>query len=114
MCPPAALIIDSLSPVQRCWTSPARTISATAVSSRRIPPPQAGMQPTPGRSGRGVLGILAWRVRTGGTIEPIPEDWERAVAVVAHPDDLEYRAASAVARGPRPAPTASYLIVAPD
>ena len=30
----AALIIDSLSPVQRCWTSPARTISATVVSSR--------------------------------------------------------------------------------
>ena len=29
---------------------------------------------------------------------PMPEDWERAVAVVAHPDDLEYGAASAVAR----------------
>jgi LmbE family N-acetylglucosaminyl deacetylase len=31
-------------------------------------------------------------------MEPMPEDWERAVAVVAHPDDLEYGAASAVAR----------------
>ena len=31
-------------------------------------------------------------------MEPIKEDWERAVAVVAHPDDLEYGAASAVAR----------------
>jgi LmbE family N-acetylglucosaminyl deacetylase len=31
-------------------------------------------------------------------IKPIPEDWDRAVAVVAHPDDLEYGAASAVAR----------------
>jgi LmbE family N-acetylglucosaminyl deacetylase len=28
----------------------------------------------------------------------MPEDWERLVAVVAHPDDLEYGAASAVAR----------------
>lgn len=27
-----------------------------------------------------------------------PEDWERGMAVVAHPDDLEYGAASAVAR----------------
>ncbi len=27
-----------------------------------------------------------------------PEDWERALAVVAHPDDLEYGAASAIAR----------------
>ena len=28
----------------------------------------------------------------------MPEDWDRAVAVVAHPDDLEYGVASAVAR----------------
>ena len=27
-----------------------------------------------------------------------PEDWERAMAVVTHPDDLEYGAASAIAR----------------
>ncbi|MGH1488602.1 MAG: PIG-L deacetylase family protein [Acidimicrobiales bacterium] len=32
------------------------------------------------------------------TLEPLPEDWERAIAVVAHPDDLEYGAASAIAR----------------
>ena len=31
-------------------------------------------------------------------MQPIPEDWTRAVAVVAHPDDLEYGVASAVAR----------------
>jgi LmbE family N-acetylglucosaminyl deacetylase len=31
-------------------------------------------------------------------MKPMPEDWERAVAVVAHPDDLEYGVASAVAR----------------
>lgn len=29
---------------------------------------------------------------------PFPEDWERALAVVAHPDDMEYGASSAVAR----------------
>ncbi|MFQ5555930.1 MAG: PIG-L deacetylase family protein [Acidimicrobiales bacterium] len=28
----------------------------------------------------------------------MPEDWERALAVVAHPDDLEYGAAAAIAR----------------
>ena len=28
----------------------------------------------------------------------LPEDWERAIAIVAHPDDLEYGAASAIAR----------------
>src|ERR1700727_3469014 len=31
-------------------------------------------------------------------MQPMPEDWSRAVAVVAHPDDLGYGAASAVAR----------------
>jgi LmbE family N-acetylglucosaminyl deacetylase len=32
------------------------------------------------------------------TLEPMPEDWDRALAVVAHPDDLEYGAAAALAR----------------
>ena len=32
------------------------------------------------------------------TLEPVPEDWDRAIAVVAHPDDLEYGASSAIAR----------------
>ncbi|MEW2069430.1 PIG-L deacetylase family protein [Streptomyces sp. NPDC007346] len=30
-------------------------------------------------------------------LEPLPTDWSRALAVVAHPDDLEYGAAAAVA-----------------
>jgi LmbE family N-acetylglucosaminyl deacetylase len=32
------------------------------------------------------------------SLTPLPEDWDRALAIVAHPDDLEYGAASAVAR----------------
>ncbi|MFI6599717.1 PIG-L deacetylase family protein [Nonomuraea sp. NPDC050536] len=30
-------------------------------------------------------------------LQPMPEDWQRALAIVAHPDDLEYGCASAVA-----------------
>ena len=30
--------------------------------------------------------------------EPLPEDWQRALCIVAHPDDLEFGAAAAVAR----------------
>jgi LmbE family N-acetylglucosaminyl deacetylase len=30
--------------------------------------------------------------------EPFPDDWQTALAIVAHPDDLEYGVASAVAR----------------
>ena len=32
------------------------------------------------------------------TLQPVPEDWERALAIAAHPDDLEYGASSAIAR----------------
>ena len=31
-------------------------------------------------------------------LEPVPEDWERGLAVVAHPDDLEYGCAAALAK----------------
>ena len=31
-------------------------------------------------------------------MEQVPEDWQRALAIVAHPDDLEYGAAMAIAR----------------
>jgi len=44
-------------------------------------------------------------------MEPVPEDWERAVAVVAHPDDLEYGAAAAVARWTGQGRAVSYLMV---
>jgi LmbE family N-acetylglucosaminyl deacetylase len=41
----------------------------------------------------------------------LPEDWQRALAVVAHPDDLEYGAASAVARWTAQGKQVSYLLV---
>jgi len=43
-------------------------------------------------------------------MEPMPEDWERAVAVVAHPDDLEYGMASAVARFTAQGKKVSYVL----
>ena len=44
-------------------------------------------------------------------MEPIPEDWSRGVAVVAHPDDLEYGAASAVARWTAQGKEIVYVLV---
>jgi LmbE family N-acetylglucosaminyl deacetylase len=35
---------------------------------------------------------------TEAALAPLPEDWQRGLAVVAHPDDMEYGAAAAVAR----------------
>jgi len=43
-------------------------------------------------------------------MQPVPEDWDKAVAVVAHPDDLEYGVASAVARWTGQGKDVSYLL----
>ena len=44
-------------------------------------------------------------------LEPIPEDWSRALGIVAHPDDMEYGAASAVARWTALGKDVRYLLV---
>ncbi len=44
-------------------------------------------------------------------LQAVDEDWERAVAIVAHPDDLEYGAASAVARWTGQGKAVSYVLV---
>ncbi len=44
-------------------------------------------------------------------LTPLPEDWERALAIVAHPDDMEYGAASAVARWTSQGKQVCYLLV---
>jgi LmbE family N-acetylglucosaminyl deacetylase len=46
-----------------------------------------------------------------GVIEPMPDDWERGLAIVAHPDDLEYGAASAVAAWTRAGKDVRYVLV---
>src|SRR5207237_10678011 len=43
-------------------------------------------------------------------MEQVPEDWERALAIVAHPDDMEYGAASAVARWTDRGKTVTYVL----
>jgi LmbE family N-acetylglucosaminyl deacetylase len=40
----------------------------------------------------------------------LPEDWDRALAVVAHPDDIEYGTASAVARWTAQGKQVTYLL----
>ncbi len=45
-----------------------------------------------------------------GRLPTVPEDWETALAVVAHPDDIEYGAASAVARWTDQGKSISYLL----
>lgn len=44
-------------------------------------------------------------------LEHLPEDWSSALAIVAHPDDMEYGAASAVDRWTQQGKVISYLLV---
>ena len=44
-------------------------------------------------------------------LQVFPEDWERALAVVAHPDDMEYGAAAAVARWTAQGKHIAYALV---
>jgi len=44
-------------------------------------------------------------------LEPFPDDWSLALAVAAHPDDLEYGAASAIARWTSEGRTVVYTLV---
>jgi LmbE family N-acetylglucosaminyl deacetylase len=45
------------------------------------------------------------------TLEPFPDDWSRALVVVAHPDDMEYGGSGAVARWTDAGKEVAYLLV---
>jgi LmbE family N-acetylglucosaminyl deacetylase len=45
-----------------------------------------------------------------GQLEPMPGDWRRALAVVAHPDDLEYGCAAAIAHWTDGGREVAYLL----
>ena len=45
------------------------------------------------------------------TLEPITEDWRKGLAVVAHPDDLEYGSSSAIARWTSQGKQIDYLLI---
>lgn len=46
-----------------------------------------------------------------GQLEPMPTDWQRALAIAAHPDDLEYGVAGAVAAWTDAGREVGYLLV---
>jgi len=48
---------------------------------------------------------------SGDALTPVDEDWEHALAVVAHPDDLEFGAAAAVARWTDAGKRVTYCMV---
>jgi len=49
-------------------------------------------------------------MRMTASLPALPEDWERCLCVAAHPDDIEYGAASAVARWTAQGKQVTYLL----
>ncbi|MEV6106503.1 PIG-L deacetylase family protein [Streptomyces sp. NPDC051940] len=45
------------------------------------------------------------------SLQEMPDDWERALAIVAHPDDLEYGAAAAISHWADQGKQIAYLLV---
>lgn len=50
-------------------------------------------------------------MRLNWGMEQLPEDWQRGIVIVAHPDDIEYGAAAAVARWTRQGKDIRYVLV---
>jgi LmbE family N-acetylglucosaminyl deacetylase len=48
--------------------------------------------------------------RVTDLLPPLPEDWQRCLAVAAHPDDIEYGTASAIARWTAQGKQITYLL----
>ena len=60
----------------------------------------------------GPLAVIVTRtVSVMNDLQPVPEDWTTALAVIAHPDDMEYGAAAAVARWTALGKRVVYILV---
>ncbi len=49
-------------------------------------------------------------VDTTAPLAPMPDDWERCLAIVAHPDDMEYGASAAVAAWTNAGKSVAYVL----
>jgi LmbE family N-acetylglucosaminyl deacetylase len=72
-----------------------------------------GGRPDGGARGPGGCGTIVRtpEVPVTEALQPLDETWERALAVVAHPDDLEFGAAAAVARWTDQGKQVAYCLV---
>src|SRR5690606_32794632 len=88
----------------RGW-SPTRKAAAHAAARTAAPQgATAGSRARTDRTDRSLGSPTGYRHRMStppsvpDRLEPVTEDWQRALCVVAHPDDMEFGTAAAVAR----------------
>src|SRR3712207_2112022 len=80
--------------------APPATFQATrriTMRRRRVGPPNQNSSELHTRR-RSTTQFARRRPVSVDRLEQVPEDWTRALAIAAHPDDLEYGASCAVAR----------------
>ena len=102
------------------WCAPGSTWSTPATSTRWRPPTaRCSARCRPANTTVVVAALLnparkveieVEAVLGPPALEPVPEDWSRALAIVAHPDDLEYGVSSAVARWTGQGKDVRYLL----
>ena len=63
------------------------------------------------RRSAGENGSVSYARRVDQELDRLPDDWARGLAIVAHPDDLEYGAASAIAAWTRGGKEVRYVLV---
>src|SRR5688500_14077584 len=93
-------------PRSRVVESPARAVYrlSTLERSRRTGARRCSLWATPPPAGVPPSGMT-------DDLKPLPEDWNRALCVVAHPDDIEFGSAGAVAAWTAAGKTVTYLLV---
>jgi LmbE family N-acetylglucosaminyl deacetylase len=96
--------------IQRADHRPSGHVGVVAPEDRSIPPISrfAESPALPVGSQRSAVGCAV--VSDPEPLIPFPEDWSRALCVAAHPDDLEYAVASAVARWTGDGKRVTYLL----
>ena len=79
-----------------------------------LDPDHADTLPGPAGPGNGITSSVRRchaRPMEDEEFTPLPEDWSRALAIVAHPDDLEFGAAAAIARWTGQGKHITYVMV---
>ena len=105
---------DRSARIAACSVSQKARSAASSLRVHLLDPDHADTLPGPAGPGNGITSTVRRchaRPMEDEEFTPLPEDWSRALAIVAHPDDMEFGAAAAVARWTGQGKTITYCMV---